>query len=352
MKIDIELKKEIDNSYKVHIGALPEFHIDAKVAIITNPKVSGLHLHYLLSKLSAKEVYIITVEDGESYKTLATVEKVLNNLFEHKFNRSSVLVALGGGVIGDMTGFTASIYQRGIDFIQIPTTLLSQVDASVGGKTGVNNVYGKNLIGAFHQPRAVYIDPHFLSTLPEREYAAGIAEVIKMAVCFDKDFFEWLEKADLNESEDIKTAIARSVKTKAAVVSQDEKEKGLRAALNYGHTFGHVIENETKYTRYLHGESVAIGMMMANELAARLGMMKVDEEQRIKNLLLKYNLPVAYEINDVEAFYEAFYLDKKSLDAKITFIVPQHIGGVQLRDDIDKETVLDILSTYAGKMRV
>jgi len=350
MKIDIELKKEIDNSYEVHIGALEQMHIEAKVAIVTNPKVSGLHLHYLLSKLSAKEVYIITVEDGESYKTLSTVERILNNLFEHKFNRSSVLIALGGGVIGDMTGFAASVYQRGIDFIQVPTTLLSQVDASVGGKTGVNNAYGKNLIGAFHQPRAVYIDPHFLSTLAEREYAAGIAEMIKMAVCFDKDFFEWLEKADLKDTGQIKTAIARSVKTKAMVVSQDEKEKGLRAALNYGHTFGHVIENETKYTRYLHGETVAIGMMMANELAARLGLMKADELMRIKKLLLKYNLPVAYNIKDAEAYYQAFFLDKKSLDSNITFIIPKHLGGVELRSDISKEIVMDVLYTYAGKV--
>jgi len=352
MKIDIELKKEIDNSYEVHIGPLEDIHIDAKVAIVTNPKVSGLHLHYLLSKLSAKEIYIITVEDGESYKTLSTVEKVVNNLFEHKFNRSSVLVALGGGVIGDMTGFAASIYQRGIDFIQIPTTLLSQVDASVGGKTGVNNKYGKNLLGAFHQPRAVYIDPHFLSTLAEREYAAGIAEIIKMAVCFDKDFFQWLEEADLNDNEQIKTAIAKSVKTKAMVVSQDEKERGLRAALNYGHTFGHVIENETKYTRYLHGESVAIGMMMANELAARLGLMKTDELMRIKKLLQKYNLPVAYNIADTQAFYQTFFLDKKSLDSNITFIIPKHLGGVELRSDIDKDIVMDVLNTYAGKASV
>ncbi|HIC44083.1 MAG TPA: 3-dehydroquinate synthase [Sulfurimonas sp.] len=352
MKIDIALKKEIDNSYEVHIGTLEDIHIDAKVAIITNPKVSGLHLHYLLSKLSAKEIYIITVEDGESFKTLATVEKILNNLFEHKFNRSSVLLALGGGVIGDMTGFAASVYQRGVDFIQVPTTLLSQVDASVGGKTGVNNNYGKNLIGAFHQPRAVYIDPHFLSTLDKREYSAGIAEIIKMAVCFDKDFFEWLEKADLHDEAQIITAISRSVKTKAMVVSQDEKERGLRAALNYGHTFGHVIENETAYKKYVHGESVAIGMMMANELASRLGLMKSDEEQRIKKLLLKYKLPVAYDIQDTEAFYEAFFLDKKSLDSKITFIVPHNIGGVELKNDIDKDIVMDVLNTYAGTVRV
>jgi len=352
MNIDIELKKEIDSSYQVHIGALENLHIDAKVAIITNPKVSGLHLHYLLSKLSAKEVYIITVEDGENFKTLATIEKILNNLFEHKFNRSSVLVAFGGGVIGDMTGFAASIYQRGIDFIQVPTTLLSQVDASVGGKTGVNNIYGKNLIGAFHQPRAVYIDPHFLSTLASREFSAGVAEMVKMAVCFDKDFFEWLENADLHDAQQMKVAIGKSVTTKANVVSQDEKERGLRAALNYGHTFGHVIENETKYTRYLHGETVAIGMMMANELASRIGLMKADEEQRIKKLLLRYDLPVSYAIADVEAFYETFFLDKKSLDSNVMFIVPEHIGGVQLRDDIDKEIVMDVLNTYAGKLRV
>ncbi len=351
MNIDIALKKEIDNSYQVHIGAIESIQIDAKVAIITNPKIGGLHLNYLMSRLKAKEVFVITVEDGENYKTLSTIEKIVNNLFEHKFNRSSVLIALGGGVIGDMTGFAASIYQRGIDFVQVPTTLLAQVDASVGGKTGVNNAYGKNLLGAFHQPRAVYADPHFLSTLPSREFAAGIAEIIKMAVCFDKEFFEWLENADLHDPEQIKTAIAKSVKTKAKVVSADEKEKGLRAALNYGHTFGHVIENETRYTRYLHGETVAIGMQMANELASRLGMMKSDEEMRIKNLLIKYGLPVSYEISDVDAFYKAFFLDKKSLDSNIMFIIPEHIGGVQLREDIDKEIVLDVLNTYAGKPR-
>lgn len=349
MNIDIQLKHETDNSYKVHIGELQPLHIDAKVAIVTNPKVGGLHLHYLLSKLTAKEIYVITVEDGEHFKTLATIEKILNNLFEHKFNRSSVLIALGGGVIGDMTGFAASIYQRGISFIQIPTTLLSQVDASVGGKTGVNNAYGKNLIGAFHQPLAVYADPHFLTTLPEREYAAGIAEIVKMAVCFDKAFFEWLETADLHDKEVMEEAIAKSVLTKAMVVSKDEKEKGLRAALNYGHTFGHVIENETGYTQYLHGETVSIGMVMANELATRLGLMKTEELQRIKQLLVKYNLPISYAISDLDAFYQAFFLDKKSADSAITFIVPEHIGGVELRSDVSKEIVMDVLKTFAEK---
>jgi 3-dehydroquinate synthase len=346
MHIDIQLKSQTDNSYTVNIGELDRLHVDAKVAIVTNPKVGGLHLEYLLSRLSCKEVYVITVEDGEGFKTLSTVEKILNNLFEHKFNRSSVLIALGGGVIGDMTGFAASIYQRGIGFIQVPTTLLAQVDASVGGKTGVNNTYGKNLIGAFHQPLAVHADPHFLSTLPKREYAAGIAEIIKMAVCFDKGFFEWLEDADLYDTEVIKEAIARSVQTKAMVVSQDEKEKGIRAALNYGHTFGHVIENETGYTEFLHGETVAIGMVMANEVASRLGLMKTDEAMRIKKLLLKYSLPVTYSITNVHSFYEAFFLDKKSLDANITFIIPEHIGGVELRDDIAKDIIIDVLTTF------
>jgi len=346
MNIDIRLKREIDNSYQVHLGELPALKFDTKIAIVTNPTVSGFHLDYLLSKLSAKEFCVITVEDGENFKTLATIEKVLNEMFEHKFNRSSMLIALGGGVIGDMTGFAASIYQRGIDFVQIPTTLLSQVDASVGGKTGVNNSYGKNLIGAFHQPKDVYIDPYFLSTLPSREYAAGIAEIIKMAVCFDKAFFEWLEEADLNDRSVIKEAIAKSVQTKAMVVSQDEKEKGLRAALNYGHTFGHVIENETAYTQYLHGESVSIGMVMANELAMRLGKMNADEAGRIKRLLVKYDLPVTYAISNIDSFYEAFFLDKKSLDSNITFIVPEHLGGVQLRSDISKEIVMDVLKAY------
>ncbi|MDQ1339426.1 MAG: 3-dehydroquinate synthase, partial [Campylobacterota bacterium] len=174
MNIDIVLDKKVDNSYKIYIDDLGVMELNTKVAVITNPKVSGLHLKMLLSKLNAKECFIITVPDGENHKSLATAEYILDRLFEHKFDRKSMLIAFGGGVIGDMTGFVASIYQRGIDFIQIPTTLLSQVDASVGGKTGVNNKFGKNLIGAFYQPKAVYIDPFFLSTLPNREFSAGV----------------------------------------------------------------------------------------------------------------------------------------------------------------------------------
>ncbi len=313
---------------------------------MTNPKVAGLHLNYLLSRLKASEVYIVTVPDGESYKTLETINDILERLFDHRFNRKSMLIAFGGGVIGDMTGFAASIYQRGIDFIQVPTTLLSQVDASVGGKTGINNRFGKNLIGAFHQPRAVYIDPHFLSTLPKREFGAGVAEVVKMAVTFDKAFFEWLETHDLREGDNLKTAIEKAVRTKAWVVAQDEKEHGLRAALNYGHTFGHVIENETNYTRYLHGETVAIGMVMANEVACEMDVMDAEEAARVKALLERYALPTGYAIADVEQFYDAFFLDKKSSDSAITFILPDHIGGVMLRDDLDANLIKSVLSRY------
>ena len=347
MTIDINLKKEIDLSYQVTIDTLPELSFDTKVAVVTNPTVAALHLEYLLSKLTAKEVHVITVPDGEEYKNWESIEMILEGMFEARFNRNSLLIAFGGGVIGDMTGFTASIYQRGIDFVQIPTTLLSQVDASVGGKTGFNNKYGKNLVGAFHQPKAVYADAHFLSTLPEREFAAGVAEVVKMAVCFDADFFAWLEEADLNDEHQLSEAVAKSVQTKAWVVAQDEKERGLRAALNYGHTFGHVIEKETKYTGFLHGEAVAIGIVMANDTAVALGWMSKDEATRVKALLERYKLPTSYKIEDVDTFYETFYLDKKSADSAITFIIPRSLGGVEITDKIDELLIKQVLGQYA-----
>jgi len=347
MTVDIDLKKHIDDSYKIHIDALPTLTFAKKTAVVTNTTVSELHLAYLLERLEAPSVEVVTLPDGEQYKTWESIETVLNALFEARFNRSSVLIAFGGGVIGDMTGFAASIFQRGIDFIQIPTTLLSQVDASVGGKTGINNAYGKNLIGAFHQPRAVYADPYFLGTLPKREFAAGVAEIVKMAVTFDADFFAWLETADLNDPRMLSEAVARSVRTKAGVVAQDEKERGLRAALNYGHTFGHVIENETKYTTYLHGETVAIGMVMANRLAVRLGLMTEAEAARVTALLERYALPVSYAIADVDAFYDAFFLDKKSGDNSITFILPKHVGNVLITDTVERADVIAVLRTYA-----
>ncbi len=346
MKVNIPLKSVVDNSYDITIDTISKIHFDTKVAIITNPKVAGLHLGYLLSKITAKELYIITIPDGEEYKNQNSIDLILESLFNHKFNRKSLLIAFGGGVIGDMTGYISSIYQRGIDFIQIPTTLLSQVDASVGGKTGMNNSYGKNLVGAFHQPNTVLIDPYFLTTLADREFGAGVAEIVKMAVTFNKDFFEFLENADLKDPLILQEAIKQAVQTKADVVAKDEKENGIRAALNYGHTFGHVIENETKYKKYLHGEAVAIGMVMANETALKMNLMNEKEALRVKNLLEKYNLPTSYKIEDTRSFYETFYLDKKSSDSAITFIIPIGIGGVKISDEIDVGTIMCVLNKF------
>lgn len=346
MQVHIELKKVVDDSYDITIDKLPKIYFDTKVAVVTNPTVSALHLDYLLSNISAKELHVVTLKDGEEYKNQESIDAILDSLFEHRFNRKSMLIAFGGGVIGDMTGFAASIYQRGIDFIQIPTTLLSQVDASVGGKTGMNNKYGKNLVGAFHQPKAVYIDPSFLTTLPKREFAAGVAEIVKMAVTFNKEFFEFLESADLSDAKVLQDVIKQAVETKANVVAQDEKERGLRAALNYGHTFGHVIENETKYKEFLHGEAVAIGMVMANETAVKMNLMSDKEALRVKALLEKYNLPTHYEIADVKAFYETFFLDKKSSDSAITFILPLGIGDVVITDKVDVGTVMCVLNKF------
>ena len=348
MTVDINFQNTQSHNYTIHIDSLTKLTFDTKVAIITNPTVSALHLETLKKQIDARELFVVTIPDGESYKNMHTIEEILNQLFEHKLDRKSVLIALGGGVIGDMTGFSASLYQRGITFVQVPTTLLSQVDASVGGKTGVNNTYGKNLIGAFYQPSAVYIDPQFLSTLPPREFAAGIAEIVKMAVTFDKDFFNFLETADFLNKETLKQVIEKSVKTKASVVEKDEKEGGIRAALNYGHTFAHVIENETKYSTYLHGEAVAIGMCMANELSVALGFMTKEEAQHVKNVLTQNNLPTRYEIKDVERFYEAFFLDKKSANDKITFVLAHEIGSFSFENTVPKETVVSMLRDFGG----
>ncbi|WP_456485277.1 3-dehydroquinate synthase [Hydrogenimonas sp.] len=349
MKISIQLPRPPSRDYDITIGPLPEIKIDGKAVIITNPKVSGLHLKNLLGAVSAKELYIVTIPDGESYKTMDTIEWVLDRLFDHRLDRKSTLIAFGGGVIGDMTGFAASIFERGIDFIQVPTTLLSQVDASVGGKTGINNRFGKNLVGAFHQPRAVYIDTEWLKTLPKREFAAGVAEIVKMAVMFDAPFFEWLETHDLYDDANLEEAIARSVALKAKVVNEDEKEKGVRAVLNYGHTFAHVIENFSGYGNLLHGEAVAIGMVMANDLAIEYGFLSEDEAERVRKLLKRYDLPTEYRIKDAEAFYDQFFLDKKSHDGQITFIVPEKIGKWHMLVDPDKERVVKVLKKWQAK---
>lgn len=346
MIVSIHLENQAAVKYDVVIDKLPTLTFNRKVAIVTNTTVSDLHLETLLSKITAPEVHVITLEDGEEYKTLETVETILEELFIQKLDRKSLLIALGGGVIGDMTGFVASVYLRGIGFIQVPTTVLAQVDASVGGKTGVNNKYGKNLIGSFYQPEAVYIDIDFLETLPKREFSSGVAEIIKMGVMFDKSFLDFLATCDLSKKEDLEKAIERSLELKAEVINLDEKESGIRAVLNYGHTFGHVIENETNYTGYLHGEAVSIGIMMANALSVELGLMTQDEMDEVTKVLLKYDLPTDYTIENVDSFYDKFFLDKKAANNKIKFILAKGIGEHLLRDDIESSLLKKILKTF------
>jgi 3-dehydroquinate synthase len=346
MVVDIEFNEKKSRAYGVYIDEIEPIRVQTKVAVVTNPTVSNFHLENFLKILDVREYFVISVPDGEQYKNLETVELILQECFEHKMDRKSLLIAFGGGVIGDMTGFAASIYERGIDFIQVPTTLLAQVDASVGGKTGVNNKYGKNLIGSFWQPQAVHCRTSFLKTLPKREFSAGVAEIIKMAVTFDKDFFYWLENHSLHVDENLRIAIQKCVQIKADVVAKDEREQGIRAVLNYGHTFAHVIENETHYEKYLHGEAVAIGINMANFLSLTLGLLTKEELVRIQKLLLKYDLPVTYKIEDAEKFYEAFFLDKKSQNLKIKFILAKGIGDFSIEENIQKESVLKILREF------
>ncbi len=343
MKVNIDIQTKEDKSYSVYINELETLEFDTKVAILTNPKVSGLHLKTLLSKINANELYIITVPDGEEYKNLDTISYVLDRLNEHQLDRKSLIIAFGGGVVGDMTGFCASIFLRGIEFIQIPTTLLAQVDASVGGKTGVNNKFGKNLTGAFYQPKAVYCETSFLKTLPDREFGAGVAEMVKMALTFDKDFFEWFEKNDLKDEKNLQYAIKKCIQIKAKVVSLDEKEAGIRAVLNYGHTFAHVIENETNYCVYLHGEAVAIGIVMANKLALKMKLINQNEFDRVEKLLKKYNLPTSYKIKNINNFYETFFHDKKTSNNELKFILLNHIGDYVIENNIKKEIVLSAL---------
>lgn len=320
----------------------------SKALIVSNPKVAGLYLHKVLPKIQAQEVFVCIVPDGEEHKTMQSIEQILQCAFANRLDRKSLMIALGGGVISDMVGFASGIFERGISYVSIPTTLLAQVDASVGGKCGVNNAYGKNLIGLFHQPSAVYIDAGFLRTLSRREIRAGLAEVLKVFVCFDEQAFTKLEKLESLESKSaLLPLIQRSIEIKAKVVEQDERESGIRAALNYGHTFAHIIEMQTHYKRFLHGEAVAIGIAMANTLAQQLGSLSAADSKRIGAVLGRFGLDESYHIDDIEAFYQAFFLDKKSSNNKLRFILPEGIGGFSLRDDISKEQILACLQHYA-----
>ena len=346
--LTIQLK---ERSYPIYIGKgllsqiqLIESHLKQKhVALVTNTTVAPLYLDRLINSLHQHKIkaFSIILPDGETYKNQDSLHLIYDALLKEKCERNTTLIALGGGVIGDITGYAAATYLRGIPFIQIPTTLLSQVDSSVGGKTGINHSLGKNMIGAFYQPQCVIADIESLKTLPQREFSAGMAEVIKYGLIRDYDFFEWLEKnIDGLMQQDASLlieAIERSCQNKADVVEMDEHESGVRATLNLGHTFGHAIENAMGYGVWLHGEAVAIGIMMAAHLSRLMQWLTDDEYHRIFNLLQKVNLPIDPPIISLERYLALMSMDKKVVNGKIRLVLQKGIGDSVITSDYDEK---------------
>lgn len=328
-------------SYPIHIGAgllsRPELLVASlrsrQVLIVSNETVAPLYLATLKKLLGDRVVAECILPDGEQYKDLAHLDAIFTALLQNRFNRDCTLIALGGGVVGDMTGFAAASYQRGVDFIQVPTTLLSQVDSSVGGKTGVNHALGKNMIGAFKQPQAVIIDTDVLKTLPERELKAGLAEVIKYGLIRDIPFLEWLEenmpRLLARDPGALAEAIRRSCQNKADVVAADELEQtDLRALLNLGHTFGHAIETGMGYGEWLHGEAVATGMLMAADLSMRLGWISADDAARVRRILVQAGLPVLPPSNmTADEFLQHMSVDKKVKDGQVRLVLLKGLGN-------------------------
>jgi 3-dehydroquinate synthase len=345
-----------DRSYPIYIDTellgsarLIREHIKGKSAVIvSNTTVAPLYLKSVQSALEGLRHKAIILPDGESYKTIDSLNLIYTQLLEDRFDRNTTLIALGGGVIGDITGFAAASYQRGIPFIQIPTTLLSQVDSSVGGKTGVNHPLGKNMIGAFYQPQAVIIDIKTLSTLPDRELSAGIAEIIKYGILGDAEFFGWLEdnmdKLLDRDADALAYAIARSCQDKANIVAADEKEKGQRALLNLGHTFGHAIETGMGYGVWLHGEAVACGMVMAAQLSQRMGWIDQEAVHRTRKLIERAHLPVTppQQITP-QYFLDLMSVDKKVLDGQLRLVLLHAIGKAVVTDQFDPEALAEVL---------
>ena len=351
-----------DRTYPIHVGnlgiqdpiklaqLLQPLIPGQQVAVITNETIAPLYLQGVIDALGQRQVDVYQLPDGEAYKTLERFEAVTTFLLNARHNRSTCLIALGGGVVGDLCGFVAATFQRGVDFVQIPTTLLAQVDSSVGGKTAVNHPAGKNMIGAFYQPKAVLADTSVLTTLPDREYAAGLAEVIKYGVIDDVAFFDWLEAnvpALLSRSSDaLQQVILRSCASKAKVVSEDERESGRRAILNFGHTFGHAIEKLAGYGQWLHGEAVAIGMVMAAELSVVHTGFPSADALRLRQLLERLGLPVSLGQHDLdqEAMIEAMGMDKKVSDGRLKFVLARSLGDVIVSDDVGLDVLRELLS--------
>ncbi len=363
MSIDITLDVALgERSYPIYIGtsllsdaSLLRRHIGgSQVAVITNEVVRDLVLDELLAGLEGcnLDVSVFTLPDGEEQKNLGNYGAIMDFLVDGRHNRTTTLIALGGGVVGDITGFAAATYQRGVNFIQVPTTLLAQVDSSVGGKTAVNHPRGKNLIGAFHQPVAVLADITLLGSLPPREFGAGIAEVIKYGVIADAQLFSWLEEnADAllaQEGAALTHAVARSCQIKAEVVAEDERESGRRAILNFGHTFGHAIEALTGYRQYLHGEAVAIGMIMAADLSARCGLLNGADARRVAALIGRFGLPCVPPEIGVEEMLVAMGMDKKVVDGTLRLVLARAIGDAFVTSDFPPAELRATLSAGQG----
>ena len=357
-QLQVELN---DKGYPIYIGTgllrqkeLLVKHIKSKqVLIVTNTTISPLYLGDVIKSLKNFQVEVVELPDGEQYKNLENLTKIFDQLLTKKYSRNATLIALGGGVIGDMGGFAAACYQRGIPFIQIPTTVLAQVDSSVGGKTGVNHPLGKNMIGAFYQPQCVIADIDVLDTLDDRQLSAGIAEVIKYGLIRDLKFFEWLEENIslllARDKDAFAYIIERSCINKAEIVAEDEFEAGIRAILNLGHTFGHAIETGVGYGEYLHGEAVAIGIGYAADLSRRMEWITSSDVSRILSLLKQAKLPVVPPKEmDVSRFIELMSVDKKNVDGKIRLILLESIGKATLPINIDQSLLEQTLKNYAG----
>jgi 3-dehydroquinate synthase len=338
-----------DRSYKVYIGAgmLGHEHTalnissGSTVLVVSNDTVAPLYMDQLIQSLPSVNVHQLILPDGESYKTIEHWSQIIDKLVEIRATRDATVVTLGGGVIGDMGGFAAASYMRGINFIQIPTSLLAQVDASVGGKTGFNHPLGKNLIGAFHQPAAVLVDIETLKTLPAREFSAGLAEVVKIAAVRDAGFLDWLEdnsEAIMGRDPTVLTTmIKRSIANKAAVVAEDEREAGVRALLNFGHSFAHALETLTDYRLYFHGEAVAIGMMVAGKLSEIRGLCEAGFTERLGNLLQLFDLPLKLPATlDPEDILETMKLDKKVIAGSARLILVKSAGRGIIDSGSDK----------------
>lgn len=334
--------------------SITHLKLGKKILVVSNPTIFKHYGERAVASLTAAgfDVATYTLPPGERYKNLNSIQKIYDSALEHRLERSSTIVALGGGVVGDMAGFAAATWLRGINVVQVPTTLLAMVDSSVGGKTGVNHPHGKNLIGAFYQPRFVLIDPDVLKTLPVREFRAGMAEVIKYGVIWDTELFTQLEASKhlsqlrYIKPELIETILTRSCQAKADVVGKDEKEGGLRAILNYGHTIGHAIESLTGYRLVNHGEAVAIGMVAAGQIATELGLWQKEDAKRQNALIQKAGLPTQLPQGiDIEGIVDALQLDKKVRNGQVRFILPTQIGVVTITDEVPSDVIRQVLQT-------